>query len=129
MQQLLTEQGTEHQTTVVYDPQQNGIAERKNRTLVDMVRCILDASLLDQLLSHTGTDVAQPILMHEDNQSCIHLSKQDVNLYFKHINIKYHLVRDLQKGVIKLTYCPMKEMIAVAITKPLSFSHNTSTFR
>lgn len=39
-------QGIEHQTTVPYTPQQNGVAERKNRTLVEMGRCmLLDAGL------------------------------------------------------------------------------------
>ena len=33
--------GIERQRTVAYTPQQNGIAERMNRTLVEMARCML----------------------------------------------------------------------------------------
>ena len=31
----------QHQKTVPYTPQQNGVAERKNITLVEMARCML----------------------------------------------------------------------------------------
>jgi hypothetical protein len=33
--------GIRHQTTVPYTPQQNGVAERTNRTLIEKVRCML----------------------------------------------------------------------------------------
>ena len=33
--------GIIHQTTAPYSPQQNGIAERKNRTLKDMINAML----------------------------------------------------------------------------------------
>ena len=33
--------GMERQLTVAYTPQQNGVAERKNRTVVEMARCML----------------------------------------------------------------------------------------
>jgi len=31
----------EHQLTAPYTPQQNGVSERKNRTIMEMVRCML----------------------------------------------------------------------------------------
>ncbi|GKV49915.1 hypothetical protein SLEP1_g56638 [Rubroshorea leprosula] len=37
------EQGIQHQVTCPYTPQHNGVAERKNRTIMDMVRSILKA--------------------------------------------------------------------------------------
>ena len=41
--------GIEHQTTAWYSPQQNGIAERKNRSLTEMAQCMLiDADLANQ---------------------------------------------------------------------------------
>jgi transposase InsO family protein len=40
------DRGIEYQDTVPYTPQQNGIAERKNRYLTEMTRCmLLDAKL------------------------------------------------------------------------------------
>lgn len=35
------EAGIEHQLTVPYSPQQNGVSERKNRTIMDISRCLL----------------------------------------------------------------------------------------
>ena len=37
---FLSKHGIRHQNTVPYTPQQNGLAERKNRTLVKMARCM-----------------------------------------------------------------------------------------
>ena len=44
----LQEHGIRHQLTVAYTPQQNGIPERMNRTLMDCVRVMLRASSLDK---------------------------------------------------------------------------------
>lgn len=41
---IVRESGIMHQTSVARCPQQNGIAERKNRTLVEMARCMLNES-------------------------------------------------------------------------------------
>ena len=38
---FLSKHGIQHQKTVPYTPQQNGVAERKNITLVEMARCKL----------------------------------------------------------------------------------------
>jgi transposase InsO family protein len=42
--------GIQQQLTAPYSPQQNGIAERKNRTLVEMARCMLIESKLPKFL-------------------------------------------------------------------------------
>ncbi len=47
---FLKEKGINHQLTTSYTPQQNGIAERANRTLVEMARCMLAESKLPQCL-------------------------------------------------------------------------------
>jgi hypothetical protein len=37
-----------------------------------------------------------------------------------HVDVRYHFVRDyVENGAIRLEYCPMKEMMADALTKPL----------
>ena len=47
LENYLTEHGIAHQTTCPYTPQQNGVAERKNRHLLEVVR----ASLFDAQMS------------------------------------------------------------------------------
>lgn len=46
---ILKASGIRHETTVPHCPQQNGIAERMNRTLNDMARCLInDANISDR---------------------------------------------------------------------------------
>ncbi len=44
----LQKHGIQHQLTVAYTPQQNGVAERMNRTLMDSVRSLLQTAHLDK---------------------------------------------------------------------------------
>ena len=39
--EFCTEHGIKRQLTATYTPQQNGVSERKNRTIMNMVRCML----------------------------------------------------------------------------------------
>ena len=48
LKSYLQENGIQHQLTVAYTPQQNGVAERMNRTLMDGVRSMLRTSSLDK---------------------------------------------------------------------------------
>lgn len=45
---LLRKEGIKRRLTVTYTPQQNGVAERKNRTLTEMARCMLIAANLPE---------------------------------------------------------------------------------
>lgn len=47
---FLESEGVHRQLTVQYTPQQNGVAERANRTLVEMARCLLLSSKLPESL-------------------------------------------------------------------------------
>ena len=48
------EAGIENQVTVPYYPQQNGVSERKIRTSMDMLRCLLhEKNLLKRLKQQT----------------------------------------------------------------------------
>lgn len=47
---FLEREGIRHQLTVQYTPQQNGVAERANRTIVEMARCMLIDSNLSESL-------------------------------------------------------------------------------
>jgi transposase InsO family protein len=43
MKNYFDEQGIKHEFTTIYTPQQNGVAERLNRTLLEKARCLLRA--------------------------------------------------------------------------------------
>jgi len=47
---FLEDEGIARQLSVEYTPQQNGVAERANRTIVEMARCMLQQSRLPQSL-------------------------------------------------------------------------------
>lgn len=47
-QKYLKENGICHQTTDPYSPQQNGVAERANRMIMEKVRCMLQDAGLDK---------------------------------------------------------------------------------
>jgi hypothetical protein len=49
-QQFCDEAGIEHQLTAPYTPQQNGVSERKNRSIMEMVRCMLHQKELPKKL-------------------------------------------------------------------------------
>jgi transposase InsO family protein len=42
VEDFLDEEGIKHEFSAPYTPQQNGVVERKNRTLIEMVRTMLD---------------------------------------------------------------------------------------
>ena len=42
IEDFLEEEGIKHEFSSPYTPQQNGVVERKNRTLMDMARIMLD---------------------------------------------------------------------------------------
>ncbi|KAG9442378.1 hypothetical protein H6P81_018232 [Aristolochia fimbriata] len=54
--------GIRHQFTLPYTPQQKGIAERRNRTLLKMVRCMLNHSMLGTQFWVEALDTATYIL-------------------------------------------------------------------
>ncbi|KAG8492427.1 hypothetical protein CXB51_009682 [Gossypium anomalum] len=49
-QALFKDAGIKHQLTNVYTPQQNGVSERKNKSLMDMARCLLFEKNLPKIM-------------------------------------------------------------------------------
>ncbi|KAK4382806.1 Retrovirus-related Pol polyprotein from transposon TNT 1-94 [Sesamum angolense] len=43
------EEGIEHQTTISYNPQQNGVSKRKNRIVMEMARSMLQKNTCQKL--------------------------------------------------------------------------------
>ena len=81
-----------------------------------------EAVWFKQLISDLNVKDTNPLLINEDNQSAISIAKNSkCHGKTKHINIKYHFVRDLvQKNVIELKYRSTNEMIADLFTKPIA---------
>ena len=79
-----------------------------------------EAMWLRQLMSDLGRPI-KSILIHEDNQSAIKMSKNpQFHGRSKHIGIKYHFIRELvEKEHLVLQYCPTEEMTADMLTKGL----------
>ena len=83
-----------------------------------------EAIWLQQLLSDLLNKNIRETTILEDNQSAICLAKnQHVHGKTKHVDIKYHFVRELvEAGRINLSYCPSEDMIADMLTKGLPIS-------
>lgn len=64
----------------------------------------------------------EPPLIYEDNQSCLKMLKAEkLSSRTKHIDIKYHYIRELaNNGEAEFKYCPTEKMIADILTKPLA---------
>jgi transposase InsO family protein len=77
MRELTHQYGIRHQRTVVYTPEQNGSAERDNRTLMEAARTLLNARKFEprfwaeavntvvSVLNLTGTSSVKRITPHE----------------------------------------------------------------
>jgi hypothetical protein len=61
-------------------------------------------------------------LIYKDNQGAIALAhNSEYHGRTKQIDIQYHFIRVcMEIGIIKLEYCPIKDKVADALTKPLT---------
>jgi hypothetical protein len=65
-------------------------------------------------------DGETPMPIKKNNKEAIDLTKNKGLMRAKHINVQLYFVKDkLEKGVIKLEYCPSKDMLTDGLTKPL----------
>ncbi|KAG2791857.1 hypothetical protein PC113_g25768 [Phytophthora cactorum] len=76
--------------------------------------------LLCEILAATN-ETGPELMIREDNQSCIKMTKNPVNHgRAKHIDIKYHHIHDeVKRGEVKLEYCETSVMLADIMTKAL----------
>ena len=81
-----------------------------------------EATWLKRLLSCLSRQEEKTVLIAEDNQSCIALSRNPrYHGRTKHISIRHHFVRNLvESGEVSVEYCPTEDMIADVLTKPLN---------
>ena len=80
-----------------------------------------EAMFLKQLLHEIHQDSGSPVTIHEDNQSCIALSKNSMTTgRSKHMDVRYHFCREkVESGDIEVQYCATENMLADVLTKPL----------
>ncbi len=78
-----------------------------------------EALWMREFLANLNVNVDEPVTIYEDNQSAICMSKNpQFHGRCKHIDIKYHFVRDLvEKKTITVRYCPTSSMLADIFTK------------
>lgn len=81
-----------------------------------------EAIWLNELFRDMNFEYDSPMTIYEDNQSAIALANNPRNHpKTKHIDIKYHFIRDLVKqSRIKIEYCPTELMLADIFTKPIT---------
>ena len=89
---------------------------------------IQEGKWVHRLLCEILTAANEPgpdLVIVEDNQSCIKMTKNPVNHgRAKHIDIKYHHIRDeVKRGEVKLEYCETTAMLADIMTKGLPKRH------
>uniref|UniRef100_H3H220 Reverse transcriptase Ty1/copia-type domain-containing protein n=1 Tax=Phytophthora ramorum TaxID=164328 RepID=H3H220_PHYRM len=79
--------------------------------------------LLCEILA-AANDTGPELMIREDNQSCIKMTKNPVNHgRAKHIDIKYHHIRDeVKRGEVKLEYCETSVMMSASITEVSQYS-------
>jgi hypothetical protein len=80
-----------------------------------------EAIWLKRLLKEFGCIFTQPFTILEDNQSCIHLAKNQGDFpRSKHIDMRYHFVREqVERGEIILRKIDTKQNLADVFTKAL----------
>jgi hypothetical protein len=64
VEDYLEEEGIKHEFSTPYTPQQNGVVERKNRTLIDMVRTMLGEYKTSERFWSEAMDIACQAINH-----------------------------------------------------------------
>ena len=81
-----------------------------------------EAVWIHQLLTDLENKPTDATHINKDNQAAIHMAKNpQFHGRAKHIDIKYHFVREqVAKAIVKACYCKSEEMIADMLTKGLN---------
>lgn len=88
---------------------------------VALATCCTESLFLGQLLNDILNESVYPIIIFEDNQSTIRMANTLETKRSKHINVKYHFVRELvTEGKIQIRYVSTCDQTADLLTKALS---------
>ena len=80
-----------------------------------------EALWLHSLISEVFGNITSPTTLFSDNQAAIALTRDhQYHPRTKHIDVRYHWIHwVVEKGSIRLVYCPTDDMVADALTKAL----------
>ena len=80
-----------------------------------------EALWLRSLISEAFGTLKDATVMFCDNQSAIALARDhQYHARTKHIDVRYHFIRwVVERGVVRLVYCPTEDMVADVLTKAL----------
>ena len=81
-----------------------------------------EANFLRQLFADMKCHSRESVILFADNQGAIALANNPVqHQRSKHIDIKYHFIRDeIMSGIVDLRYIPSEENVSDIFTKPVS---------
>jgi transposase InsO family protein len=72
-----SEHGLQHQFSVPYTPQQNGVAERKNRTLREMANCMIQSRSMDSSFWAEAVNCANYIQNRMPHKAVQHMTPEE----------------------------------------------------
>ena len=86
-----------------------------------LASAVQEAIWLERLISDLLNTKEETVTVYEDNQSTISMGKnQQYHGRTKHIEIKYHFVREkVAANAVRIPYCKSENMLADIFTKPL----------
>lgn len=89
---------------------------------IAMSSCISESLWLSGLMGDLAeTKFLHPVPIFEDNQGAIAMAQKEETKRAKHIDVKYHFIRDaVSAGKIQLVYVPTKQQEADMLTKSLA---------
>lgn len=88
---------------------------------VALTEAICELKWIRKLLAELEIDCAEPVVVFEDNQSCIKIADEPKERKrMKHLNIKYHFIREaIANNEVELQYKSTDEQVADIMTKAL----------
>ena len=88
---------------------------------MSLVSGIQEGKYLSSLIAEITGSVLN-FMLNCDNQGSIALAKNPIkHQRTKHIDIKYHFIRDqISKGIVEISYIPSEYNVADVFTKPVS---------
>ncbi|HBK83011.1 MAG TPA: hypothetical protein DDZ41_05345, partial [Flavobacterium sp.] len=78
LRKLLRNSGTRHQLTVPYTPEQNGVAERMNRTIVERAKCMLHDAQLSKDYWAEAVNMATYLINRTVNTHCPEKTPEEI---------------------------------------------------